>query len=120
MALRSRTFFVSMKRLGERKALGALMVRLMMALHDFDTSHHGNQEFGAARRARRDRRYDPSELVENDVILHGIFDLKVSDTYDDERKLDEAAGKIQSRLMEMRNIFGDFAYNFIRKHARTS
>jgi hypothetical protein len=44
MALRSRTLFVSMRRFAEQKALGALMVRLMMALHDFDVSQHGNQE----------------------------------------------------------------------------
>jgi len=29
------------------------MVRLMMALHDFDFSQHGNQQFGAARPTRR-------------------------------------------------------------------
>jgi hypothetical protein len=64
--------------------------------------------------------YDPRELVENDVILHGIFDLKESDTYDDDKKLDEAAKMIQMHLMEMRNTFCDFAYNFIRKHVRSS
>jgi hypothetical protein len=38
----------------------------------------------------------------------------------DDKKLDEAANLIQKRLMEMRNTFGDFAYNFIRTHARSS
>ena len=66
------------------------------------------------------RRYDPQELVEADVILHGTFDLKESDTYDEDKKLDDAAKRIQSRLMDMRNTFGDFAYNFIRKYARSS
>jgi len=70
-------------------------------------------------RGAKDRRYDPRELVENDLVPHGIFDLE-SDTYDDDKKLDDAAKVIQCRLMEMRNTFGEFAYNFIRMHARSS
>jgi hypothetical protein len=46
----------------------------------------------------KERRYDPRELVEIDVIIHGIFDLKESDTYGDDEKLDDAARKIQMRL----------------------
>jgi len=29
------------------------MVRMMMALHDFDTAYHGNQTFGAAKKTKR-------------------------------------------------------------------
>ena len=243
MTLRSRTFQVTMKSLAEQKALGALIVRLMMALNDFDMAHYGNQRLGAARGAKRlgnwrtnagryflrlglshlnealniireiknrpdlhghvlscdrqtkasynrlvdfldsdqwkklnlirnkvgfhydrneiekalrrmesrrrrqlgkrkgklkgvrkpsdlvtvtyarkhqERRYDPRELVENDIVLHGIFELRESDTSLEDEKLNEAAKTIQKTLHEMQNVFGDFAYNFVRRHARTT
>jgi hypothetical protein len=51
--LRSRTFRVSMRALADQGALGALMVRLMMVAHDLDISNYGNQQWGAARNAKR-------------------------------------------------------------------
>lgn len=64
-------------------------------------------------------KYVPWEAVENDIIMHEIFGLPESDTYDDDKKLDAASDEIVLRLHEIQKTFGFFAANFVAKYVRT-
>ena len=59
--------------------------------------------------------FKPTEWVENDIIVHGIFDLP-----DDEEPADLQAktDDIVMRLHNIASVFGDFAGYFIKYHAR--
>lgn len=59
----------------------------------------------------------PWEIVENDIVLHDIFKLPESDTYEGDKKLDADADEIMLRLGRVRTTFGFFAGSFIMRHA---
>jgi hypothetical protein len=62
-----------------------------------------------------DWHFKPTELVENDVIIHGIFNLPQDEEPADlQAKTDE----IVMRLHSVAGVFADFAGHFIRNHAK--
>jgi hypothetical protein len=59
----------------------------------------------------------PWEMVENDIVLHDIFKLGESYTYNGDKELDAAADAIMSKIGDLRGIYSVFAYSFIMKNA---
>lgn len=73
--------------------------------------------FTTAREARNSA-FVPWEIVENDIVLHDIFDLDESDTRAGDKALDAAADAIVMRLHQIPKTFSFFAINFIMKYAK--
>ena len=63
-----------------------------------------------------DWHFVPTEWVENDIVVRGIFKLPEGQPEDDQKKSDE----IVDRLHEIAKTFGDFAGYFIKSHAKAS
>lgn len=59
--------------------------------------------------------FKPTEWVENDVIVHGIFDLPQGEESGD---LQAKTDDIVMRLHSIANVFCDFAAYFIKFHAK--
>ena len=60
----------------------------------------------------------PWDIVENDIIMHDIFGLAESDTYQDDKTLDGASDAIVVRLHEVQRNFSFFATQFLMKYAQ--
>jgi hypothetical protein len=61
-----------------------------------------------------DWHFVPTEWVENDIVVRGIFKIPEGQPMDDQQKSDE----IVDRLHEIAKTFADFGGHFIRHHAK--
>jgi hypothetical protein len=61
-----------------------------------------------------DWHFVPTEWLENDFVVRGIFKIPEGDPADDQKKSDE----IVDRLHEIAKVFADFGGHFIRHHAK--
>ncbi|WP_072375405.1 hypothetical protein [Hyphomicrobium sp. NDB2Meth4] len=59
--------------------------------------------------------FKPTEYVENDIIIHGIFGLSEDDEPQD---LQQRTDEIVMRLHDVAVVFSDFAGHFIKHHAK--
>ena len=64
-----------------------------------------------------DWHFVPTEWVENDIIIRGIFQIPEGDDTADEQK---STDEIVMRLHDIAAAFGDFAGYFIKQHAKAA